>query len=193
MTQEASLAEATLENQLMKRVLRREYVEKRAALSSEYRQRADESILKQLLDLEEFKAAKTVFCFVGTPDEIQTLPFIEEALDLGKTVCVPLCVSPRVMEARQILSTDELTQGRLGIQVPKENSTLIPKDEVDLIVVPCLTCTEEGYRLGYGGGYYDNYLADSPGHSAIICYKPLIRDSLPLEDYDIRAKQVITA
>ena len=73
-----------------------------AALTPEYREKSSRAIIRRLLSMPEYQEAQTVFCFAGTDHEIDTRPILADVLSSGKTLCVPLCTAPGVMELRQI-------------------------------------------------------------------------------------------
>ena len=124
---------------------------------------ADKRIREWILNWKYFQKAETIFCFVGTAGEIHTKPLIQAALDQGKRVAVPKCISKGIMEARQIRSLGELYPGSYGIEEPEKAAEIIGPEEISLALVPCLTCSGDGRRLGYGGGFYDRFLRSVPG------------------------------
>ncbi len=183
-------------NMLEKKELRKALIEKRSLLNKRYKEEADKIISDRIINLKEFKEAKTIFIFVGVGDEINTTPIINHALAMKKNVCTPLCTGPRVMEARKIQSVHDLVPSKFDLLEPKDTCPRFEINQLDLIIVPCLTATPEGYRLGYGGGYYDSYLKAAAKNknisSAIICYKDFLVDEIPLEAHDMKAGMVIT-
>ncbi|MDO4316153.1 MAG: 5-formyltetrahydrofolate cyclo-ligase, partial [Oscillospiraceae bacterium] len=128
-------------------------------LSPRYQAESARAIAAHLLAMPEYQAAGTVFCFVGCGREIDTRPILEDALAAGKTLCVPLCTAPGIMELRRIAGLDELAPGAYGIPEPPAGAPAVAVDEVDFAVLPCATCDRFGHRLGRGGGYYDRFLA----------------------------------
>ena len=128
-------------------------------LSPRYRAAADEAIARHLLSLPEYRSAGTVFCFVSAGREIDTRPILERTLADGRTLCVPLCVTDGVMELRAVRDLKELSPGAYGILEPPADSPALSPDQIDLAVIPCVTCSREGRRLGRGGGYYDRFLS----------------------------------
>ena len=142
------------------------------------------SICAQLLRMPAFQAATTVFCFVGVGLEIDTRAFLQRTLSLGKRLCVPLCVQPGEMEARQILDLSELSSGAYGIPEPPSDSIAIPAAAIDFAVIPCLSCTASGQRLGKGGGYYDRFLQRYAGAAVLVCPSRLMSSQLPVEPHD---------
>lgn len=161
-------------------------------LPHSYRREADTRIAERLCGLDAYRRSNVIFVYVGTSGEIDTVPILSNALSDGKQVGVPLCVSPGVMEVRRIADFDSLIKGFYGIMEPKAECPLISPGEIDLAVVPCLSCTWEGVRLGYGGGYYDRYLNQVSGLKLVLCREKVMRENLPLEPHDIIADGVLT-
>ena len=161
-------------------------------LPGDYGLRADRAIAAHLLAMPEYRAAGTVFCFVGTAREIDTHPILEDALAAGKALCVPLCVADGIMELRRIRSLAELVPGAYGILEPPAESPALEPDAVDFAVLPCLTCDHAGHRLGKGGGYYDRFLAAYRGGAVLLCREKLIREEIPLEPHDRPVPWVLT-
>jgi 5-formyltetrahydrofolate cyclo-ligase len=142
--------------------------------------------------MPEYQDAGTVFCFVGTAHEIDTRPILEDALAAGKRLCVPLCVGKGTMETRQLTSLGQLTSGAYGILEPPADAPAVKLDEIDLAVLPCLTCNHQGQRLGQGGGYYDRFLAHYRGGTVLLCREKLIREEIPVEPHDYPIPWVLT-
>lgn len=182
----------TKDIQEIKKNLRKKMLSKALALPDDYKRDSDRRITQLLLGLPEYKDARTVFCFVGVEHEINTRPFLEKVLADGKRLSVPLCIGKRIMEARRIFSLDELKKGYYGLFEPDKSSELIPMDEVEFAVIPCLTADREGNRLGHGGGFYDalfNKYKNVP--SAIICRELMCR-KVPTESFDHRFSITVT-
>lgn len=96
------------------------------------------------------------------------------------------------MQAHYITSMKKLHQGRYGILEPDETAEQIPPHDVDLIVVPALACDLRGYRLGYGGGYYDRYLMQTEAVTAALCAEENMFHALPHDRFDQRCDWVFT-
>ena len=175
-----------------KRRLRQALKNRMNALSDEYCQEADQLIAERLFGLEEWREAEVVFCYVGTGREIDTSRIIDRRLAGGKRVGVPLCTGPGVMEVREIDGWDCLVPGRYGILEPKRECPLMEPEEIGLAVVPGLSFTADGVRLGYGGGYYDRYLPRVRGIKLALCREQCLSDSLPAEAHDLPMDLVLT-
>ncbi len=161
-------------------------------LSDRYRRESDQAIAAHLTAMPEYQAAGTIFCFVGTPHEIDTRPILENALAAGKRLCVPLCTGPGMMELRQITTLSQLTPGAYGIPEPPEDAPTVSVDETDFAILPCLTCNHLGHRLGQGQGYYDRFLAHYRSGAVLLCREKLIREEIPLEPHDYPIPWVLT-
>ena len=161
-------------------------------LSAAYKADSSAAIARRVLALPEYQAAGTVFCFVGTAHEIDTTAILEDALRRGKRLCVPLCVGDGIMELRQITSLEQLSPGAYGILEPPADSPVIGPDGVDFAVLPCLSCSHSGHRLGQGGGFYDRFLTRYPGGAVLVCRERLIREDVPVEPHDCPVPWVVT-
>ncbi len=175
-----------------KKELRRHIKQLAATLSPEYCCLADREIAKRVVNSETFKNANIVFCFVGTEREIDTWPIIEAAWQQGKLVGVPKCLSMGHMEVYRIDKHSDLEPGFHGILEPKEGLPLFEPQEIEFAVLPCLSCNKEGYRLGYGGGFYDRYLERMDCPNVVICRGKLMSEEIPIEIFDKKADAVIT-
>ena len=161
-------------------------------LGAIYKAESSAALCRHVLDLPEYRDAETVFCFVGTASEIDTAPLLRAALADGKRVCVPLCVDRGIMDLREIRALEDLVSGRYGLLEPPADAPAVSPDDVDLAVIPCLTCDHAGRRLGKGGGYYDRFLSVYRAAAVLICREKLIREEIPVESHDMPVPWVIT-
>ena len=176
------------EKQRLRTVIRAE--EKK--LSAKYKTASSAAICARILGMPEYRDAETVFCFVGRQHEIDTTPLLADALASGKRLCVPLCVDKGSMELRQITDLAQLIPGSYGIQEPPADAPVVSVDDVDLSVIPCMTCDHGGRRLGFGGGYYDRFLSAYRAAAVLVCRERLIREELPVEPHDMPVPWVVT-
>lgn len=149
-------------------------------------------LTNRFLTLPEVRGARTLFLFAGVGKELDTRPIIEHLLAQGKRVVLPVCLPGRVLETREIRSLDELVSGRFDIPAPGPDCPVVHKEEIDLVLVPNLLCDRKGYRLGYGGGYYDRWLADYSGVTVSLCPPERLVDELPREPFDIPVQILIS-
>jgi len=181
-----------------KAALREQTLRLRKNLNPEYVISSNQAIFQIVTGLEEYNSANTVFCFVSTDDEIDTIPLLRHTLERGKRLAVPRCTGKGVMELCLIRGLDELEPGFYGIREPKRDCPIVTSDKIGFAIVPCVSCDWRGNRLGYGGGYYDRYLssrfrpdAASAVHTAAICRELLLCESIPVGEYDIPVEMVI--
>lgn len=176
-----------------KKELRRRIRAQERELSPRYKEQSAASIAAIVCALPDYQEADTVFCFVGTAREIDTRLILDDALAKGKRLCLPLCMTePGIMELRVVASLDELVPGTYGILEPAADTVRLTPDEVDFAVLPCLSCSRGGHRLGQGGGYYDRFLSTYRGSAALLCRERLLREDVPVEPHDMPVPWVVT-
>lgn len=168
-----------------KQRLRAELLNARCQQSAEERAEADRRIFEHLQGLREYKVAQTIFCYLSIDAEVDTRDVIAKMLTDNKTVCLPRCYGEGIMRAHRINDFDELETGVMGIPAPQASAPVVVPEDLDLIVVPCLSSSADGYRLGYGGGYYDRYLPAATNATTIsLCRAALLREVLPTDAHD---------
>lgn len=149
------------------------------------------ALFDRFLALPQVETANTVLVFYGTGREPDTVPLILALLDRGKRVALPVVLPHRGMEARQVLDLEQLVPNRFGIPEPDGACPVIEKSEIAAALIPHLMVDREGYRLGWGGGYYDRWLADFPGFTACICRPGRLVDHMPREEFDVPVQLVL--
>ena len=153
----------------MKKTLRKETMAAMKALPQTVKTQADEELTQRLLELPAFQEAKTLATYLSFDHEFSTADLIQAALQLGKRVCVPRTYLQGRMEFVEY-DPDILEKTRFGLLEPNEKGKLVDQSEIDLIHVPGLVFQSKGYRIGYGGGYYDRYLVDFAGKTVSTIY-----------------------
>jgi 5-formyltetrahydrofolate cyclo-ligase len=177
-----------------KQTLRRELTEQIAALPDEYITASDNEIFERVIALPEFRRATTIFAYYSVKREPDTHRIIDCALSLGKTVALPESLPQGVMVARRVTADDisKLQPGRMGIPSPPGDAEEIAPSDFDLIIVPAVTFDREGFRLGYGGGYYDRYLPKTTAFTVGLARERILRESVPREAHDVSARCLVT-
>ena len=163
-----------------------------ATLPQEYVLSSDSGIFNNLISLREYQNARNIMLFHSVERETDTIMIANAAFEDGKTVAFPLCLRGGIMHAHIVSDLSELEPAMLGIPAPPKTAPLIKPEELDLIIVPALTYDNDGYRLGYGGGYYDRYLSGLSVFTAGLARGRLIKKELPRESCDIPVKCVVT-
>lgn len=186
-------AEKIVSDVCVKMELRRTMSAMVQELDSAYCRSADEELFQQLIQLEEYQNANTVFCYVGKSNEINTIAIIQHLLASGKQVAIPKCIQKGIMEAYSIQSLDDLECGFYGILEPKEDKQdIISPNKIDLAIIPCLSASSRGERLGYGGGFYDRYLQRTDAYRLLLCRERIICEDIPVESHDQKMDMVLT-
>ena len=145
---------------------------------------------QDLLTYKEFLNSRTVFCYVSAHGEVGTHTLIKELLK-EKDVVVPYCIdNDGNMIAVKITSFDDLTDGHFNILEPKK-AVPFDKEKIDFAIVPGISFDKDGYRLGYGKGYYDRFLSDINPFKLGVCKKELFKEKLPHNEYDNKMNIVI--
>ena len=170
-----------------KAYLRDYFMEKRrAAVKDPARKTAlDMEIQTRLIISPEYRASETVLLYMARANEIATSMIIHAAFANNKTVGLPVCMNGGEMIFRRISSLADVAPGRFGIPEPSAGREEIVPDERTLCVCPCLCCDLEGFRLGFGGGYYDRYLSVFPGVKAALCYSDSVIPAIQNDPFDI--------
>ncbi|MBR4016600.1 MAG: 5-formyltetrahydrofolate cyclo-ligase [Oscillospiraceae bacterium] len=175
-----------------KKTLRREIREKKRAMTEEEILRRSRDLMAQFVNTPAYRNAKTIYGYLPYNQEVRTVPMLEQALRDGKKVAVPKVYG----EEMRFIYLDDLSQvekSEMGIPEPVADGP-VADDKTALVLMPGLAFTERGDRMGYGGGFYDRFLAEEPGHYTLaLCYDFQMLESLPTEEYDIPVDAVLWA
>ena len=117
-----------MDKKMEKKQCRKKIQKKIAVLTKEYNEEASQKIFAFLCEMEVFQKAKSIFCFVGTPSEIDTHSIIQYAWKHHKKVAVPKCLEKGHMEAYIITKEEDLEVGKFGIMEPKEECKVLMPD-----------------------------------------------------------------
>lgn len=152
--------------------LRAHYLAFRARLPRSVREAADAGIAERLLGLPQVESAPVVLAYVSFGSEVDTLGVIRTLLGQGRRVAVPRCdEAAHSMAFYEIRTLSELSPGAHGILEPLAAGDPLGTSQMvgSVCLVPGLTFDAAGRRIGYGGGYYDRFLAFYPGHKVGLC------------------------
>ncbi len=174
--------------------LRARYRQFRVGLSEEQKINLDSTMQSRVLALREYAVADTIFTYVSKSIEVDTIALIKAALANHKLVAVPRCVPDTFdMEFYYITSLDDLEKGSFGVLEPNPSQCCLVTDySKGFCIVPGLSFDAQGYRLGYGKGYYDRFLAEFKGDTVGICYVGCVQWNLPHGYYDKPVDILIT-
>ena len=173
----------------MKSELRKQVLHEMKAISQEQKQFIDQALTEQLLQHPFYQEAKVIATYLSFPHEFQTQELIEQALRDCKKVLIPKTYPKGRMDF-VVYDPQQLVKTSFGLLEPQGDLEIVDASQIDLIHVPGLAFTTEGYRIGYGGGYYDRYLKHFSGNTLSTVYPCQIRDFIP-EDHDIPVQEVL--
>lgn len=175
-----------------KKALRREIGAKKSALSASEIECRSAILADKLFETPQYRDCDALYAYLSFNQEVRTNPIIERAWADGKRVAVPKVVGSDMVFI-WIDSFDGLApQGAFNITEPIEDGP-VADDATALILMPGLAFDPEGHRVGYGGGFYDRYLAAQPNHPTVaLCYDFQLYDHLDVDDFDVPVDLVIT-
>ena len=177
-----------------KRSLREKYKKVRAAITDEERAAKNAAITERFLRLHQYKSCRTLLTYVSIGAEADTFEIIRAALADGKRVAVPKSYSEtRQMRFFLINSVSELLPGTYGVPEPDETrcEQVVDFDRC-LCIVPALTYDLQGYRMGYGKGYYDRFLKDFDGYTVGLAFTECLSRYLPRGRFDAAVDLIVT-
>ena len=173
----------------MKAELRKQVLQEMKAIPREQKQSMDQALTDQFLKHPFYQEAKVIATYLSFPHEFQTQGLIEQALKDGKKVLIPKTYPKGRMDF-VVYDPHQLVKTSFGLLEPQGDLEVVDASQIDLIHVPGLAFTTKGYRIGYGGGYYDRYLEQFSGHTLSTVYPCQIQDFIS-ENHDIPVQEVL--
>ena len=174
----------------MKAELRKQVLHEMKALSQEQKQAMDRALTERFLQHPFYQEAKVIATYLSFPHEFQTQELIKRMLKDGKKVLIPKTYPKGRMEF-VVYDPKQLAKTSFGLLEPQGDLEVVEPSQIDLIHVPGLAFTTEGYRIGYGVGYYYRYLEDFAGHTMSTIYPCQVQE-FNLENHDIPVQEVLT-
>lgn len=172
--------------------LRREIrARKRAMTEAEIEERSAR-LARLFFASEAYQKAKTIYGYLPYNQEVRTVPMLERVLKDGKKVAVPKVYGDE-MKFLYLDDLNAVAKGYAGIPEPIADEP-VAQDETALVLMPGLAFDPQGHRIGYGGGFYDKFLAAEPNHPTLaLCYEFQMLPKLDVEDHDIPVDTVLWA
>ena len=175
-----------------KKELRRAIRERKRAMTEEEIVSRSAKLGALFTQSDAYKNAKTIYGYLPYNQEVRTVPMLEQALKDGKRVAVPKVYGDEM----KFLYLDDLTKvskGYAGIPEPIADEP-VADDKTALVLMPGLAFDPAGHRIGYGGGFYDKFLAAEPNHPTLaLCYEFQMLPELHTEEHDIPVDTVLWA
>ena len=177
-----------------KQQLRKQVIQQLHQLSPSDHERKSAEITEKVRASDEFKNARTIGITLARFPEVDTHLLIESAWQAGKRIAIPRCIAAtREMDFRLIDSFDQTEVVYMDLKEPKiESTTSVAPEEIDLQIVPGVVYSKSGYRIGFGGGYYDRYLINFPFETISLAFDCQMRDNIDREPHDIPVSYIYT-
>lgn len=158
-----------------------------------HREKSD-AILALLLEDPEFQSADIIGTTISAFPEVDTRRLMQECWKLGKKTAVPKCDPiTRAMTFRLVDNPLQLETVYMKLKEPiVELTEEVEPEQIDLLIVPGVVFSKAGYRIGFGGGYYDRYLTRYKGPTRSLAFADQLTDSVPVEPHDLPVKRIIT-
>ena len=175
-----------------KTALRKAIRDQKRAMTPEQIDHASALLAEKFYATDAYRNARTLYGYFPYNQEVRTTPILEQALRDGKRVAVPKVYGD---EMRFIYLTDltRVEKGYASIPEPIDDGP-VAEDPTALVLMPGLAFDPEGHRMGYGGGFYDKFLAAQPHHPTVaLCYEFQMLPQLPCESHDIPVDLVLWA
>lgn len=172
--------------------LRREIRARKRAMTEEEIETRSAKLARLFFASEAYQKAKTIYGYLPYNQEVRTVPMLERALKDGKKVAVPKVYGDE-MKFLYLDNLNAVAKGYAGIPEPIADEP-VAHDETALVLMPGLAFDPQGHRIGYGGGFYDKFLAAEPNHPTLaLCYEFQMLPKLDVEDHDIPVDTVLWA
>ncbi len=181
----------------MKKELRKKILGLKNALPSEIIADKSSNILNRLTTTSFYSNANNVMIYISFGSEVLTKPIIDDLLNNGKRVFIPVTVpATKALIVSELKNyEDDLKVGHFGVMEPKDEA-LRPVDPstLDLVVVPGVVFDRNGYRIGYGGGYYDRFIPRLSQNTTTVslAFDMQLVDKIPTSEYDVAVQYIIT-
>lgn len=175
-----------------KQALRKQIRDQKRAMTDAQIVEKSEKLAVLFAASKAYKDAKTIYGYLPYNQEVRTVAMLQKALEDGKKIAVPKCYGDEM----RFIYLDDLSQvekGYCGIPEPIADEP-VADDKTALVLMPGLAFDPQGHRMGYGGGFYDKFLAAEPNHPTLaLCYDFQMMEHLETEDHDIPVDTVIWA
>ena len=177
--------------------LRESYIEKRRNLTVEEKTDLDNQVCKKVISSNTYKNADIVLAYMPKEDELDITYVLEKTLSDGKRLALPNCdPETRDMDFYFVKDLSELEKGHYNILEPSENNELYTDEkfikENVICIVPAIVYDRKGFRIGYGGGYYDRYLSTFKGLKVGVAYFDHIINEVPKGKFDFAVDVLIS-
>ncbi len=177
-----------------KEKIRKSVLKLREGLDEEEAVQRSKSVLRHLENLPEYRNAGLVHTYVSSrPNEVDTIMLIARSFARGKRIAVPVITDKkeRKLETSELMNIGDLTEGPFNTKEPKVFEA-VSLEEVDLYIVPVVAVDKKGNRIGWGLGYYDNFLQSQKKPVVALAYNFQVVDEIEPSEHDVRVDYIVT-
>ncbi len=150
----------------------------------------NKKILEKIIDLKAVKEASVILTYVSTDNEVDTIELIKYLLKNNKLVAVPR-VDGDSMNFYYIKSLDDLNKGYMNIYEPIGDD-MVKSFSKAISITPGICYSNDGYRIGYGKGFYDRFYSKNRVYSIGLCYSECLTSEKFNDLYDVAVDEIIT-
>ncbi|MDR6998746.1 5-formyltetrahydrofolate cyclo-ligase [Neobacillus niacini] len=177
-----------------KRSFRKQMMDTLSQVSKPIYEDLSYKIANRLFDDQDWRNARVIGITISKVPEVDTYQIIRKAWELGKQVVVPKCLpKEKLLSFRILTEFSQLESVYYGLFEPKEELTKeVEPGLIDLLIVPGLAYTKEGYRIGFGGGYYDRFLSNYRGKTMSLAFDIQVVPEFSIEEHDLPVSKIMT-
>lgn len=176
----------------MKKQIRKEMKDKRLELSPERISEYSEQIYERLRELKPIREAEVIMGFASIKNEVELMPYMDKLRAEGKTILLPRVEEDGNMVAVEYLGIDKMKLSSMGILEPEGQAYAVEK--IEAVLVPGLVFDANGYRMGYGAGFYDRFipLMKENAFRCGVCYEFQVIDDTYPHEKDVPVHWIVT-
>ena len=169
--------------------LRKQLLDARDGLSLDFMKITSKEIQENLRKIDLYRNAKTIGAYYSIGSEVKTQDILQEILNAGKELALPKVVKDDLV-FKKISNFADLEPGNFSVMEPKDKCEVVKN--LDVILVPAIALSKDGFRLGYGFGYYDKYLHGKKSTAIALSYAKQVIRSFPVDDHDVKMNFIVT-
>lgn len=178
----------------MKNKYRKRHREISKSLADKYQHVSDEVIFSKLISHPKLVSSEHIMIYMSMPVEVDTSRLIKHLISQKKNIYIPVIINDQI-EISSISDTSALIPNKFGIPEPlKKEINIVSPQILEVVILPGICFTQDGIRLGHGGGYFDRFLKKL--HADIwsigLCYGTHLEDDIPHNESDVKVNEVIT-
>lgn len=174
---------------LSKKEIRHDMINKRKNLTHDEVITKSSKICTKIINNDCYNNAEIIFCYSAINNEVDLEMLIKHAILHNKKIAFPKVISKYEMRFFYVNSLSDMKEGYYNILEP---DTSRPATKADLIIVPGVAFNKEGFRLGYGGGFYDRFFEENTIYSIGVGYDFQLIENMPVMEHDKKLNQIIT-